>query len=148
MSEISLVSLSIITLFLPLIGFTVLIFFGKRFEKIYLFEVGILFAALVISILIAYFKLSAYINQDLIFSFTWIDFGNTPIIGEFGIDLGIKIDNITVLMLFVVNLISFLVHLYSIEYMKGDIRFTRYFAYLGIFTFSMLPGCRWGRSRR
>ncbi|MBL1211991.1 MAG: NADH-quinone oxidoreductase subunit L [Ignavibacteriae bacterium] len=138
MSEMSLISLSIITLFLPLIGFTVLIFFGKRFEKIYLFEVGILFAALIISILIAYFKLTAYINQDLIFAFTWIDFGVTPLIGEFSIDLGIKIDNITVLMLFVVNLISFLVHLYSIEYMKGDIRFTRYFAYLGIFTFSML----------
>ena len=41
-------------------------------------------------------------------------------------------------MLFVVNLISMLVHLFSIAYMKGDKRYTRYFAYLGIFTFSML----------
>ncbi len=138
MSEMSLISLSIITLFLPLIGFSVLIFFGKRFSKIYLFEVGILLAALIISIIIAFVKLTTYIDQDIIFAFTWIDFGVTPLIGAFKIDLGIKIDNITVLMLFVVNLISFLVHWYSIEYMKGDIRFTRYFAYLGIFTFSML----------
>ncbi len=138
MSEMSLISLSIITLFLPLIGFSVLIFFGKRFSKIYLFEVGILLAALIISIIIAFVKLTTYIDQDIIFAFTWIDFGFTPLIGAFKIDLGIKIDNITVLMLFVVNLISFLVHWYSIEYMKGDIRFTRYFAYLGIFTFSML----------
>ncbi len=138
MSEMSLISLSIITLFLPLIGFSVLIFFGKRFSKIYLFEVGILLVALIISIIIAFVKLTTYIDQDLIFAFTWIDFGVTPLIGAFKIDLGIKIDNITVLMLFVVNLISFLVHWYSIEYMKGDIRFTRYFAYLGIFTFSML----------
>jgi NADH-quinone oxidoreductase subunit L len=40
-------------------------------------------------------------------------------------------------MLFVVALISMLVHLYSIAYMKGDERYNRYFAYLGIFTFSM-----------
>jgi NADH-quinone oxidoreductase subunit L len=48
------------------------------------------------------------------------------------------IDNITVIMLFVVNLISMLVHYFSIEYMHGDKRYTRYFAYLGLFTFSML----------
>jgi NADH-quinone oxidoreductase subunit L len=41
-------------------------------------------------------------------------------------------------MLFVVTLISTLVHYFSIAYMKGDPRFSRYFAYLGIFTFSML----------
>ncbi len=34
-------------------------------------------------------------------------------------------------------LISFLVHLFSVDYMKGDIRYNRYFAYLGLFTFSM-----------
>ena len=40
-------------------------------------------------------------------------------------------------MLLVVALISFLVHLYSTEYMKGDSRYSRNFAFLGIFTFSM-----------
>jgi NADH-quinone oxidoreductase subunit L len=40
-------------------------------------------------------------------------------------------------MLLVVALISFLVHLYSVEYMKGDPRYSRYFAFLGVFTFSM-----------
>ena len=47
------------------------------------------------------------------------------------------VDNITIIMLIVVSLISFLVHLYSSEYMKGDIRYSRYYAFLGIFTFSM-----------
>ncbi len=40
-------------------------------------------------------------------------------------------------MLVIVMLISFLVHLFSVDYMKGDIRYNRYFAYLGLFTFSM-----------
>jgi NADH-quinone oxidoreductase subunit L len=40
-------------------------------------------------------------------------------------------------MLVVVSTISFLVHLYSTEYMRGDPRYTRYFGYLGLFTFSM-----------
>lgn len=60
-----------------------------------------------------------------------------PIIGNVPIVLGIMLDNISVLMLFVVSLISMLVHVFSIAYMKGDLRYNRYFAYLGIFTFSM-----------
>jgi NADH-quinone oxidoreductase subunit L len=38
----------------------------------------------------------------------------------------------------VVTVISSLVHIFSIGYMKDDIRYSRYFAYLGFFTFSML----------
>ena len=40
-------------------------------------------------------------------------------------------------MLVTVYIISFVVHVFSIDYMKGDKRYNRYFAYLGIFTFSM-----------
>ena len=53
------------------------------------------------------------------------------------VSLGIYVDSITSIMLCVVSLISFLVHLYSTEYMKGDKRYLRYFAFLGLFTFSM-----------
>ena len=56
---------------------------------------------------------------------------------DFHIGFGMNFDKLAVVMLFVVNLISFLVHLYSIDYMRGDRRFSRYFAYLGLFTFSM-----------
>ncbi len=138
MSEVSLLSLSLIILFLPLIGFAVVIHFGKRFSKLYLFEVAIMGIALLLSIIIGYFKLTDFPIKDLVYSFNWIDFGNVPLIGEFKIELGIQIDNISTIMLFVVTLISFLVHIFSIAYMHGDKRFSRYFAYLGIFTFSML----------
>ncbi len=54
------------------------------------------------------------------------------------IDMGILIDPISVMMLVVVTLISFLVNVYSIGYMKGDQGFTRFFAFLSLFSFSML----------
>ena len=52
--------------------------------------------------------------------------------------LGIYLDNISAFMLIVVTGVSFLVHLFSIEYIRGDRNFEKYFAYLGLFTFSML----------
>jgi NADH-quinone oxidoreductase subunit L len=57
---------------------------------------------------------------------------------DWGIGLGIVLDNLSAVMLVVVCLISALSHLFSIKYMEGDVRYNRYFAYLGIFTFSML----------
>jgi len=52
--------------------------------------------------------------------------------------MGVVIDNLTSIMLAMVTLISLLVHLYSTGYMAGDKNYGRYFAFLGIFTFSML----------
>ncbi len=128
----------IVILFLPLVGFSTVIILGKKIPKLYIFEVTILGVALLLSIIVAYTKLTFYSTKNIIGAFTWITMSNAPVGDSISIDLGMKIDNITVLMLFVVNLISFLVHVYSIEYMRGDKRYTRYFAYLGIFTFSML----------
>ena len=138
MTEITLINLSILILFLPLIGFAVLLFFGKRFPKLYLFEVGVLSITFVLTLVVGYAKLYLFDTENIIYSFTWIDFGNTPLIDNLKIELGIEINTVTVIMLFVVNLISLLVHIFSIAYMHGDKRYNRYFAYLGIFTFSML----------
>lgn len=138
MSELTLIYLSVVILFLPLLGFAVVIALGKKIPKIFHFENAALLSALLLSILVMFVKLSSYVDQDIVGSFTWIDFGEVPYMGVITIDLGFKIDNLTVIMLLVVNLISFLVHLFSVAYMKGDKMYTRYFAYLGIFTFSML----------
>ena len=66
-------------------------------------------------------------------NFTWIHFSDS-----LHIDMGILIDPISSMMLIVVPTISLMVHLYSIGYMHGEGGFTRFFAYLGLFTFSML----------
>ncbi len=62
---------------------------------------------------------------------------SSALLGAVNIELGVLIDNISVIMLVTVYIISFVVHVFSIDYMKGDKRYNRYFAYLGIFTFSM-----------
>ncbi len=64
--------------------------------------------------------------------FTWIQSGN------FKADIGFLIDPLSVIMLMVVTGVGSLIHLYSIGYMHGEEGFYRYFAYLNLFTFSML----------
>ncbi|HMJ77729.1 MAG TPA: NADH-quinone oxidoreductase subunit L [Iamia sp.] len=58
--------------------------------------------------------------------------------GGIEISVGTLVDGLSVLMLLVVTLISGLVHVYSSDYVAGDRRFTHYFAFLSLFTASML----------
>ncbi len=58
--------------------------------------------------------------------------------GAFVIPMGIYIDPLTAIMLMVVCIVAALVQIYSLGYMRGDPRFARYYAYLSLFTFSML----------
>jgi len=54
------------------------------------------------------------------------------------INLGILLDPISVMMLVVISTVSLMVHIYSLGYMKGEKGFERYYAFLSLFTFSML----------
>ena len=59
-------------------------------------------------------------------------------IGERDFKVGTFVDGLAVMMLFVVTLISLLVHIFSTDYVHGDRRYTHYFAFLSLFTASML----------
>ncbi len=59
-------------------------------------------------------------------------------LGALHFDLGILLDPISVMMLIVISTVSFMVHIYSFGYMHGEKGFQRYFAFLSLFTFSML----------
>jgi NADH-quinone oxidoreductase subunit L len=54
------------------------------------------------------------------------------------IDMSIVLDPISVMMIVVVSFVSLMVHIFSLGYMKGEERFATYYAFLGLFTFSML----------
>lgn len=138
MSENLLIQLSVTILFLPLLGFFAVIFLNKKIPNMYKFELGVISLTFIATLLVLYGKLSGYIDETIIGTLNWIDFGKVPVLGSVTIELGVKLDNVAVIMLFTVNLISMLVHYYSVAYMKDDIRYNLYFAYLGIFTFSML----------
>ncbi|NIR34821.1 MAG: hypothetical protein GWN79_01190, partial [Actinobacteria bacterium] len=62
----------------------------------------------------------------------WLQTGGV----EFG--AGILVDGLSVMMIFVVTVVSLLVHVYSTDYVDGDRRYTHFFAFLSLFTASML----------
>ncbi len=119
-------------LFLPLLSFAFQIFFGSRIGR-KAHWVSIIALGLTLSLALSFFAnifiTPGYALLDV--NTVWFTTGN------FSVELGFFIDNIAAVMLVVVSTISFLVHIYSTEYMRGDSRYTRYFGYLGLFTFSM-----------
>ncbi len=68
-----------------------------------------------------------------VFKLEWIKFHS-----GLSIDMGIMLDPVSVMMLVVVTTISFMVHFYSLGYMHDDEGFSRFYAYLSLFSFSML----------
>ena len=66
------------------------------------------------------------------FNFTWLP------LGDLHFDLGFMLDPISAMMLIVISTVSLMVHIYSFGYMHGEKGFQRYYAYLSLFTMSML----------
>lgn len=124
---------ALLILFLPLAAFLYQIFFGKKLgSQTHLVSLAIIGIMLALS-LSFFFQIFDHHLTGPILDVSGLWFST----GAFSLELGIYIDKVTVIMLMVVSLISFLVHLYSTSYMEGDIRYSRYFAFLGLFTFSM-----------
>jgi NADH-quinone oxidoreductase subunit L len=120
---------------LPLAGFLVLILAGKRLRSV----AGGLASALVGGS----FALALLAFRDLLalpggsravtrHLFDWIQ------VGAFDAPVELRVDPLSMVMVLTVTGVSFLIHVYSIDYMHGDPRYPRYFAYLNLFVFSML----------
>lgn len=128
-------------LLLPLAGFIILSLTGKRFAPR---GAGILATVLLafttlLSWIVAYGyffefgKRSGIYQPCRLMDFQWLPFTDT-----LSINIGMTLTPIIAMMLIVISTVSLLVHLYSISYMKGEERPGSYFAYLQLFTFSML----------
>jgi NADH-quinone oxidoreductase subunit L len=126
---------------LPLAAFIVLGLFGRKYFRKTSGIIGTagLLGSAILSLYTAYqyFFVSGKVNgvyQKIIaFKYTWLEFSPNV-----SIDMGAIIDPISVMMLVVVTLVSLMVHIFSLGYMKGEERFATYYAFLGLFTFSML----------
>lgn len=128
-------------LLFPLAGFIILSLAGKRFAPR---GAGILATVLlacttVLSWIVAYGYFFGFGKQGGVYracrlmDFEWLPFTDT-----LSIDIGMTLTPIIAMMLIVISTVSLLVHLYSTGYMKGEERLGSYFAYLQLFTFSML----------
>jgi len=126
---------------LPLAGFVLLGLFGRKYFKNSSAIIGT--TLLLISTALAFYTAYGYffeygkvdgVYQKLVpLQYTWLQF--SPGVS---INMGIILDPISVMMLVVVTFISLMVHIYSMAYLKGEERFPTYYAFLGLFTFSML----------
>ncbi|MFB6347642.1 MAG: NADH-quinone oxidoreductase subunit L [bacterium] len=119
---------------LPLVAFFIQIFFGyylpRQGDWVSIGAISISFLlSFVIFVCVLYFYQPQLQLQT---SVTWID------IGTFRIDMGLWFDPLTAVMLVVVTGVSMLIHFYSMGYMEGYGGYYRFFAYLSLFSFSML----------
>jgi len=117
---------------LPLCSFVITLLLGKRYFKrqAHLIPIIAVLSSWVLSIMALSSVISGNtFNEDI---YTWITSGS------FNVTVGFLVDQLTVVMLIVVTTVSLLVHIYSIGYMHGEGGYPRFFAYLSLFTFSML----------
>ncbi len=126
---------------LPLATFVILGLFGRKYlSKIAgLLGTASLLTSTILSFVAAkqYFFVDGKVNgvyQKIVaFKYTWLQFSPNV-----SIDMGIIVDPISIMMLIVVTSVSLMVHVFSLGYMKGEERFATYYAFLSLFTFSML----------
>ncbi len=124
---------------IPLAVFLLLGIFNQKIKPAISGYVGVfgLLASAVLSLYAAYqyFFVDGKVDgvyQIFVDKTVWMNFTET-----LHIDMGIMIDPISVMMLVVVSVVSLMVHIYSRGYMKGDEGYTKFFAFLSLFTFSM-----------
>ena len=123
---------------LPLFSFLVLGLYGRKVFRNASGIIGTI--SLLISFVIAVFTAYSYFHlhqgshpAEIPFKYTWLQFNE-----GMSIDMGILIDPISVMMIVVVTFVSLMVHIFSLGYMKGEERYPTYYAFLSLFTFSML----------
>ncbi len=124
-------TIAIIALFAPLAGFVSTLLLNKWTKNAHYAEMFFIGVNVVAAGTLLVMTAGDLHTLHIISSFNWIQFPGITI------ELGFQFDSLSIILLFGVALISFLVHTFSLQYMHGDKRYSRYFAYLGIFTFSM-----------
>ena len=126
---------------IPLFLFVLIGFFGNKFKPLVSGVIGTtgLFTSMALSYYTAYqyffvaHKAGEVFGKIIGYNTVWLRFTE-----KLHIDLGVLLDPISVMMLIVITTVSFMVHLYSIGYMKGEKGYMRFFAFLSLFSFSML----------
>ncbi len=121
---------------LPLFGAVFLLLFGKRIGEpfagwIGTALVGLSFVASIV-MFFAMLQLPHEVRVNVVTLYTWLP------AGKLHVDMGFYADTLSVTWILLITGVGSLIHLYSIGYMHGDERFSRFFAYLNLFVFSML----------
>jgi len=123
-------NLTWICLFLPLFAAVVISFFTSRHKHL---SAALSIGAILVSFLIVLeISLSGGHHGGHELAVSWLE------VGPLKVDFGLRIDSLSMMMALVVTGVGSLIHIYSYGYMDEDPGFSRYFAFLSLFTFSML----------
>ena len=134
---------TILILLLPFFSFILLGVFGKWFshKAAGLTGTAVLLAVAALSYYTAYeyFLCTPRTAEGVLptlmpYNIKWLPF----FVEGLSFDMGIMLDPISVMMLIVISTVSLMVHIYSFGYMHGERGFQRYYAFLSLFTMSML----------
>ncbi|MFH1701218.1 MAG: NADH-quinone oxidoreductase subunit L [Candidatus Zixiibacteriota bacterium] len=120
---------------LPLFAFVIIVFFTRWKENL---SAGISIGAIGLGWLMSIYVMAQVIMHAGHEAFRLERALDIVTLPAFRLELGFLIDPVAAMMLVVVTTVSLMVQIYSLGYMHGDPRFSRYFAYLSLFTFSML----------
>ena len=94
---------------------------------------GVMLLAFLLTVVNFTRMLGAHIEEPVVISYwTWMA------TGTFTVDAAIQLDQLSMIMMMVVTGVGFLIHVFSVGYMKADSGYPRYFAYLNLFVFFML----------
>ena len=94
---------------------------------------GVMLAAFVITLLNFTRMFGAHLQEGVVVSYwSWMA------TSSFSVDAALQLDQLSILMAMVVTGVGFLIHVFSIGYMRGDPGYARYFAYLNLFAAFML----------
>jgi NADH-quinone oxidoreductase subunit L len=119
--------------FLPLLAAIIAGFFGRRIGDAA--AMAVTCVAVGISAILSWVAFYLVISKGMTVNVKVLDWIDS---GSFSVDWALKIDQLTAVMLVVVNTVSAVVHVYSVGYMSHDEHRPRFFAYLSLFTFAML----------
>ena len=121
---------------LPLAGFTVLIFAGRRIGEpgAGWLATGVMGGSFLatLGVFIDMAGRPTHDRRAVVTLFEWIP------AGDLSVDIGFLVDPLSLTMCLFITGVGALIHLYSVGYMHGDDGFARFFAYLNLFTFAML----------
>jgi|DewCreStandDraft_4_1066084.scaffolds.fasta_scaffold02004_23 NADH-quinone oxidoreductase subunit L len=132
--DLNIILLGYLIPFLPLLAFIIIVSMTKKFRLTSaIISISAIFISFLLSLILLYFRLKDTNAHNFIeYNLPWLSLGN------FNLNVGILINNLTAIMLIVVTTVSLLVQIYSIGYMHGDDGFSRFFAFISLFSFSML----------
>jgi NADH-quinone oxidoreductase subunit L len=122
--------------FLPLAGFLTITFGGSRLPSVAAAVIGV--GSVSLSAVLSFLLGGNFLlhppegDAHVQFLWTWMQ------VGDFAPSVAFRLDALSIVMLWVITGVGALIHLYSVEYMRGDKAFKRFFAYMNLFVCMML----------